>query len=97
VKAAGEAVLSLPSRRWKKVRLSREVAGRYTVTVLSRVEDEEEFERLVHEELGACVDEGDRIEEKRWPQRSVTIAISDVARFCRRLALMSVLVERDNG
>ncbi len=87
-------MLSLPSKPWKRVRVSPEGAGRYTVTIVSPVKDEEEFRQVISEDIEPSLGEQDRLEEVRWPARCVTVTVARLDLFQRRLAFKSVMVER---
>lgn len=87
-------MLSLPSKPWKRVKVSAEGAGRYTVTILSPLKDEEEFQQVIREDLEPSLGELDRLEEVRWSTRSVTVTLARLDLFQRRLAFKSVIVER---
>jgi hypothetical protein len=89
-----EAMLSLPSKPWKRVTVAPEGAGRYTVTVVSPVMDEEAFRQVIREDIEPSLGEDDRLEEVRWPTRSVTATVGRLDLFRRRLAFRSVIVER---
>jgi hypothetical protein len=87
-------MLSLPSKPWKRVTVAPEGAGRYTVTIVSPLMDEEAFRQVIREDIEPSLGEEDRLEEVRWPARSVTATVARLDLFQRRLALKSVIVER---
>lgn len=87
-------MLSLPSKPWKRVKVSAESAGRYTVTVLSPLKDEAEFQQMIREDIEPSLGEQDRLEEARWAARSVSVTVTRLDLFQRRLAFKSVIVER---
>lgn len=87
-------MLSLPAKPWKRVKVSPESDGRYTVTVLSPLDDEEGFRQMVREDIEPSLGEQDRLEEARWSTRSVTVTVARLDLFQRRLAFKSVIVER---
>jgi hypothetical protein len=87
-------MLSLPSKPWKRVTVAPEGAGRYTVTIVSPVMDEEAFRQVIREDIEPSLGEEDRLEEVRWPARSVTVTVARLDLFRRRLAFKSVIVER---
>jgi hypothetical protein len=86
-------VLSLPSKRWKRVTLTPAGEGMYTVTVVSPLRGEEDFHRVVREDVEVSLGDGERLLEARWATRSIVVAVADLALFKRRLAFRNVLVD----
>jgi hypothetical protein len=56
--------------------------------------DEEAFRQVIREDIEPSLGEEDRVEEVRWPARSVTVTVARLDLFQRRLAFKSVIVER---
>ncbi len=83
-------VLKLPSKRWKKVRIKPDGPGRYTLTFISPLKNEDELREIVDEEIDMCLDEGERVIDMQWERKSLTLAIADIVSFKRRLLYVNI-------
>ena len=86
-------MLSLPSKPWKTVKLDELGEGVISLTFLSELENERQFEEIVDADIVASLGPEDRIGERDWPSRSVNLTISDLAAFKRKLVYASIMIE----
>ena len=87
---------SLPSKPWKKVTIDELGEGGIRVTFLSELENEAQFEAVIEEDIVASLGAGDRIGERDWPSRGVTLTTSDLRAFKRKLVYASIMIENDD-
>ncbi|MBI4292602.1 MAG: hypothetical protein HY661_14090 [Betaproteobacteria bacterium] len=86
-------MLSLPSKPWKKVKIDALGADEYRLTFLSPLDDEAQFKEVLEEDIAASLGEQDRLGDPDWPSRSVTVTLSDLAAFKRKLVYASIMIE----
>ncbi len=86
-------MLNLPPKRWKRVRLQERGEGKYTLTFVSPLKDEQEFRAIIKDDLEMCLDEGDKVSRVSWEDRSLTLEIADCQSFRRRLIYVNILIE----
>jgi hypothetical protein len=88
-------MLSLPSKPWKKIAVQRSGEGRYLITFVSPIEDEQEFEKIIDEDLGLCLSVGDALSEPSWSARSIVLTTDDFDLFKKRLVYVCIMIEKD--
>jgi hypothetical protein len=88
-------MLSLPSKPWKKIAIQELGEDRYLITFISPIEDEQEFEKIIDEDLGLCLSPGDTLSEPRWSARSIVLKTDDFALFKQRLVYVCIMIEKD--
>ncbi len=86
-------MLKLPSKRWKKARLTAEGEGRYALTVLTPMKSERELEKIVEEDIKVALNKGDKVTAVKRDATTVMLEISDCEAFKRRLALQNIIIE----
>ena len=89
-------MLSLPSKPWKMVRLDELGEGGIRLTFVSELESELQFEEVVEEDIVASLGPQDRIGERHWPSRSVSLTTADLDAFKRNLVYASIMIENDD-
>ena len=87
---------SLPSKPWKKVTLDELGQGGVRLTFLSEFESELLFQVIIIEDIVTSLGPEDRIGERDWPSRSVTLTTSDLAAFKRNLVFASIMIVSDD-
>jgi hypothetical protein len=86
-------VLSLPSKPWRKVKLDELGEGEIRLTIVSELENVRQFEEVIDEDIVGSLGPEDRIGERDWSSRSVTLTIFDFAAFKRKLVYASIMIE----
>ena len=86
-------MLSLPSKPWKKVKIDELGNQEYRLTFLSPLENELQFREAVVEDIASSLGEQDRLGQSDWQSRSVTLTITDLKAFKRKLIFASVMIE----
>lgn len=88
----GFPMRTMPLKPLKKVRVDREDQTRYTVTVLSPVRDRAEFEKIIREDVRACLGTFDAYVNADWETRSFTLVTQDYYTFKHKLIYRRYLV-----
>ena len=83
---------TMPLKPLKKVRVDREDPTRYTVTVLSPVRDQAEFEEIIREDVRPCLGAFDGFVNADWETRSFTLVTQDFYTFKHKLIYRRYLV-----
>ena len=86
-------MLSLPSKPWKKVRISELAEKTFQLTFVSELENEAQFHEIIEEDIAASLGPQDRIGVADWPSRSVVITTADLPTLKRNLVYASIMVE----
>lgn len=86
-------MLSLPSKPWKKVKIDALGGNEYRITFVSPLDDEEQFGEVIEEDIVASLGEQDRLGDRDWPSRSVTLTTADLPAFKRKLIYASIMIE----
>ena len=82
-------MLKLPSK--PKVKIEDAGNGRYTVSFLSPIKDEEEFNKLVRLHLEKGLNDGDALSNPQWDTRSVTLSSSDIGAYEKKLIFVQIV------
>jgi hypothetical protein len=88
----GFPMRTMPLKPLKKVRVDHEDPTRYTVTVLSPVRDQAEFEEIIREDVRACLGPFDGFVNADWETRSFTLVTQDFYTFKHKLIYRRYLV-----
>ena len=86
-------MLNLPPKRWKKVRLEDCGEGRYRLTFLTPLKNQQEFRSILKDDIEMCLDEGDKVLEASWEGATVSLRIADYPAFQRRLIYVNILID----
>ena len=86
------AVLSLPSKPWKKVKVEALGGPRLRIVLLTDLPDEAAFLKVIDEDLRLCLGAGDALEPPDWPSRSVVLETRDLPGLKRNLVVASVMI-----
>ena len=86
---------SLPSKPWKKVEIVQQDDNNYLIKFLSSLKDEDQFEEIIQDDLGPCLNEQSTLENSDWETRTVTFRIEDYRSFKRRLVFQGVIIEEE--
>lgn len=83
---------TMPLKPLKKVRVDQEDQTRYTVTVLSPVRDQTEFEEIIREDVRDSLGPFDVFVNADWETRSFTLVTQDFYTFKHKLIYRRYLV-----
>lgn len=86
-------MLSLPSKPWKKVRISELGDNNFRITIVTELENEQQFAAIIEEDIAASLGSGDRMRAVDWPSRSVVVTTADLPALKRNLVYSSIMVE----
>jgi hypothetical protein len=85
-------MLSLPSKRWKKIELRAIEGKHYRMTFVSPIDGEEEFERIVNKDLLTCLPGPEAILKKNWKEKSIDVLVQDMDFFRQRLIFLNIII-----
>jgi hypothetical protein len=88
-------MLSLPSKQWKKIKLTPVEGRQYKIVFLSPIRSEQEFSRIVGEDLPGCLAGPGAVIGSAWESRSVEVVVDDMAFFRQRLVFRNIIIEED--
>ena len=83
---------TMPLKPLKKVRVTQEDRGRYTVTLLSPIRDEAEFEEIIRQDVRVCLGPFDAFVDEDWEKKSFTLVTQDFQTFKHKLIYRRYLV-----
>lgn len=83
---------TMPLKPLKKVRVDQQDPTRFTVTVLSPVRDQAEFEEIIREDIRPCLGVFDGFVNADWDTRSFTLVTQDYYTFKHKLIYRRYLV-----
>ncbi len=86
-------MLSLPSKPWKKVRISELGDRHFRITFVTELENEAQFREILEEDIVASLGLQDRMGAADWPTRSVVITTPNLPALKRNLVYASIMVE----
>jgi hypothetical protein len=86
-------VLSLPSKPWKKVRISDLDDKNFRITFVTELDNEAQFREIIEEDIVASLGPHDNMVAADWPSRSVIVTTADLAALKRNLVYASIMVE----
>lgn len=89
-------MLSLPSKPWRTVALNELEQGEIRLAFISEMEDEAQFDKVIEQDIVASMGPEDRIGERDWPSRSVSLTLSDLRAFKRKLVFACIMIENDD-
>jgi hypothetical protein len=89
-------MLSLPSKPWKTVALDELGHGEIRLTFVSQLTDEAQFDEVIEQDIAASMGPEDRLGERDWPSRSVSLTVSDLRAFKRKLIFACIMIENDD-
>ncbi len=78
-------MLSMPQKPLKKVSVAPEGEGRYRLTFLSAVQDEDEFKQMIEEDIKDSLGENDSIVDPDWETKSLILITDDLDSFLMEL------------
>jgi hypothetical protein len=87
------AVLSLPSKPWKKVRISELGERNFQITFVTELENEAQFREIIEEDIAVSLGPQDSLGAADWVSRSVIITTADLTVLKRNLVYASIMVE----
>jgi hypothetical protein len=81
-------MLRLPQK--PKIKIERSGDNQYLVTFLGRINNENEFNVMLHLHLNRALGAGDSIKNPDWSAKSVTITTDDIRALERRLVFFEI-------
>jgi hypothetical protein len=88
-------VLSLPSKPWKKVRISGLRDRNFRITFVTELDNEVQLNEIIEEDIATSLGPQDSLGAADWPSRSVVVTTADLAALKRNLVYASIMVEAD--
>ncbi|MBI5439669.1 MAG: hypothetical protein HY900_00485 [Deltaproteobacteria bacterium] len=86
-------MFGMPAKPWKKVKLEHVTDSEYTLSFVSPLKDENEFQKIIREELTACLGQDASLLETHVESRRVTLKIGDLEGLKRRLMAKSIAIQ----
>jgi hypothetical protein len=82
-------MLTLPTK--PKIKIEDAGPGRYLITFLSPIENEEEFQQMIRLYLEKGLDEGDALTDPQWDSKSVSVITTDIRAFEKKLNFVRII------
>jgi len=86
-------VLSLPSKPWKKVKITALSEQCYLIAFLTEMSSEAALRETVEKDIRPSLGARDELGPVDWPSRSVTLTTLDLSTFKRNLVFACIMVE----
>ena len=77
------------------MKIEKKKERKYLITFLSSLKKNEEFKRIIEEDLKYCLGEKDRLGRPKWETKSITLTTQDIQSFRRRLIYQRIFIEED--
>ena len=82
------AMLKLPTK--PKIKIEDAGNGRYRITFLSPIKNEDEFNKMIRLHFERNLGEKDSLTDPQWATRSVMITSGDIGEFEKRLNFVQI-------
>ena len=67
----------------------------YLIKFLSPLKDEDQFRKIIQDDLEPCLNEQSTLKNTDWETKTVTLRIEDYRSFKRRLVFQGVIIEEE--
>ena len=67
----------------------------YLIKFLSPLKDEDQFRKIIQDDLELCLSEHSTIKNTDWKTKTVTLRIEDYQVFKRRLVFQGVIIDEE--
>ena len=82
-------MLKLPTK--PKLKIEDTGNGRYRVTFLSTIKNEDEFKKLIRLHLEKNLDGDDALSDPQWNTKSIMMTTQDIGAFEKRLNFVQII------
>jgi len=82
-------MLKLPTK--PKLRIEEAGEGKYLITFISPIKNEEQFNKLIRLHLERNLDEGESLSNLQWDDKSVTLTTKDIGAFEKKLNFVQII------